>query len=187
MLARMGQREWALVAIVAALIVGVLFYFFAIQPMQSQIATLNQQINLLTFQRNQGLAAQRALPELQATIASLEAQKQVFLLELPPEEHLAQVLASIDRRAQESGVTIESLARSLSQSQVPGVRSVNLGLRVSSPFPELYVFLTRLEKMRRFSTISGLQIQVGKQVSNPQLTTSMTMTVYVYTGKGVKP
>jgi type IV pilus assembly protein PilO len=78
MLARMGQREWALVAIVAALIVGVLFYFFAIQPMQSQIATLNQQINLLTFQRNQGLAAQRALPELQATIASLEAQKQVF-------------------------------------------------------------------------------------------------------------
>ncbi len=187
MLARLGQREWAIIVIVISVLLGIGLYIFLIQPMQSQIATLQSQIAELSVQRDRGRAAERALPQLRATIVDLELQRQRFLRELPPQEDLSQVLTLLTQLARRSGVTLKSIGRTTGGSEVAGVRTINLAMQVESPFPELFTFLKQLENLQRFATISGLNLTVGAESSNPAINSSMTMTVYVYTGQSAAP
>ena len=186
LLARMGQREWAIVSIVAALLLGMMWYFLVTQPLQNRIPEIQAEVDQLTGERDKGRAAQAALPQLRATIAQLDAERQAFLRELPPTEQIGQVLSLLAQKARESGVVLKTLNRTpAATSDVPNVRSTNLAVAVESPFPELYVFLKQLEGLQRFSTISGLNLALGTaQTANPPINTSLTMTVYTYTGQG---
>ncbi|WP_223299842.1 GspMb/PilO family protein [Meiothermus taiwanensis] len=113
--------------------------------------------------------------------------------ELPPTEQLGRVLSSLAQTARESGVVLRTLSRSPGDNQgVANVRATNLALQVESPFPELYVFLRSLEGLQRFATVSGLNLTLSgsgaaateAQATNPIINTSLTMTVYTYTGQG---
>jgi type IV pilus assembly protein PilO len=181
----MGQREWAVVSIVMALLLGVLWYFLVTQPLQNHIPEVQAQVDSLTTERDRGRAAQAALPQLRETIAKLDAERQQFLRELPPTEQLGRVLNSLAQQARESGVVLKSLSRGPGDTQVSNVRSTNLALQVESPWGELYTFLKNLEAQQRFSTVSGLNLALGNaQSTNPPINTSLTMTVYTYTGEG---
>lgn len=209
MLARFGQREWSLIAIGAAIVIGFLWFYWMVQPLRQQAefvrlgsngetvaptipvnGPLPEDLGIDDLQaaRDRGRRAQAALGQLRNTIAELEARQQQFLRELPPQERLADVLASLTQQARQSGVTVRSIQRSpVAQTDVQGVRSVNLALQLESPFSELYVFLRRLEELQRFSTISGLNMSLGGtsgQTANPIINTSLTMTVYVYQAPG---
>lgn len=186
LLARMGQREWAIIAIVLAILLAVGWYFSFTQPLQNSIPAVESKITELTSDRDKGRAAQRALPVLRSTIADLESQQQAFLRELPPSEQLGRVFTDLAQEANESGVTIKSINRGSGDSQgVTNVRATSLALQIESPFAGLYRFLQRLEKFQRFATVSGLTLTLGSEAtSNPQINTSLTMTVYTYTGPG---
>lgn len=179
MLARLGQREWALLAVVLTALLGLLWYYLFIVPTRQEIATVRQEIDRLTIERNRGLQAQRALPELRATIAALQAQRLAFLRALPREEKLAEVLSEVLQDAEASGVVVRSFTRSRASTPVPEVRAVNLALALEAPFPEIYAYLQRLEDLSRFSTLSGLNLSVQSQEANPTLATGLTLTVYV--------
>lgn len=187
MLARLGQREWAIIIILASFLLAAGLFFFLIQPMRSEIGLLRGQIAELSVQRDRGLAAQRALPQLRATILDLELQRQRFLRELPPQEDLSQVLTLLTQLARRSGVTLKTIGRTTGGSEVAGVRTINLAMQVESPFPELFTFLKQLENLQRFATVAGLNLTVGAESSNPTINSSMTMTVYVYTGQAAAP
>ena len=179
MLARLGQRKWALLAVVLTALLGLLWYYLFIVPTRQEIATVRQEIDRLTIERNRGLQAQRALPELRATIAALQAQRLAFLRALPREEKLAEVLSEVLQDAEASGVVVRSFTRSRTSAPVPEVRAVNLALALEAPFPEIYAYLRRLEDLSRFSTLSGLNLSVQSQEANPTLATGLTLTVYV--------
>lgn len=179
MLARLGQREWALIAIALTLVVVLLWYFFLIVPLRQETDLVRQEIATLIPERDRGRQAQRALPELRAAIAQLQAERQAFLRTLPREERLAQVLSEILGEAVRSGVTVRSFTRSPTSAPVPEVRAVNLALSLEAPFPETYAYLQRLEGLSRFSSISGLNLSVQGQEVNPSLNTSLTLTLYV--------
>lgn len=179
MLARLGQREWALLAMVLTALLGLLWYYLFIVPTRQEIATVRQEIDRLTIERNRGLQARRALPELRATIAALQAQRLAFLRALPREERLAEVLSEVLQDAEASGVVVRSFTRSRTSAPVPEVRAVNLALALEAPFPEIYAYLRRLEDLSRFSTLSGLNLSVQSQEANPTLATGLTLTVYV--------
>lgn len=179
MLARLGQREWALLAMVLTLVVGLLWYFYGIVPLRQETEAVRQEINALIPERDKGRRAQRALPELRATIANLQAERQAFLRALPKEERLAQVLSEILGEATRSGVTVRSFTRSPTSAPVPEVRAVNLALSLEAPFPETFAYLRRLEGLSRFSSISGLNLSVQGQDLNPRLSTSLTLTLYM--------
>jgi type IV pilus assembly protein PilO len=164
----------ALVAVVA-----LLWYFYGIVPLRQETEGVRQEINALIPERDKGRRAQRALPELRATIATLQAERQAFLRALPKEERLAQVLSEILGEAARSGVTVRSLNRSPTAAPVPEVRAVNLALALEAPFPETFTYLRRLEALSRFSTISGLNLSVQGQEQNPTLSTSLTLTLYM--------
>nr|WP_279232208.1 type 4a pilus biogenesis protein PilO [Thermus albus] len=175
----MGQREWALIAIALTLVVALLWYFLLIVPMRQETETVRQEIERLIPERNRGRQAQRALPELRAAIAELQAERQAFLRALPREERLAQVLNEILTEALRSGVTVRSFTRSPTSAPVPEVRAVNLALSLEAPFPETYAYLKRLEELSRFSSLSGVNLSVQGQDVNPLLSTSLTLTLYV--------
>ena len=179
MLARLGQREWALIAMALVAVVALLWYFYGIVPLRQETEGVRQEINALIPEREKGRRAQRALPELRATIATLQAEREAFLRALPKEERLAQVLSEILGEATRSGVTVRSLNRSPTAAPVPEVRAVNLALALEAPFPENFAYLRRLEALSRFSTISGLNLSVQGQEQNPALSTSLTLTLYM--------
>jgi len=178
-LARLGQREWALLAMVLTLVVGLLWYFYGIVPLRQETEAVRQEINRLLPERDKGRRAQRALPELRATIANLQAERQAFLRALPKEERLAQVLSEVLGEATRSGVEVRSFTRSPTSAPVPEVRAVNLALSLEGPFPETFAYLRRLEGLSRFSSISGLNLSVQGQEANPRLATSLTLTLYM--------
>jgi type IV pilus assembly protein PilO len=178
-------------AIAVALLLGLMWYFLVTQPLQGRIPELQAEVDRLTVERDRGRAAQRALPQLREAIARLDAERQQFLRELPPTEQLGRVLSSLAQTARESGVVLRTLNRSPGDNQgVANVRATNLALQVESPFPELYVFLRNLEGLQRFATVSGLNLTLSEsgpaaneaQAANPIINTSLTMTVYTYTG-----
>ncbi|WP_234553712.1 type 4a pilus biogenesis protein PilO [Thermus caliditerrae] len=179
MFARLGQREWALIAIALTLAVALLWYFLLIVPLRQETEQVRQEIAQLVPQRDRGRQAQRALPELRATIAELQAERQAFLRALPKEERLAQVLNEILGEAVRSGVTVRSFTRSPASAPVPEVRAVNLALSLEAPFPETYAYLRRLEGLSRFSSLSGINLSVQGQDLNPLLSTSLTLTLYM--------
>lgn len=183
MLAKIGQREIAIIVIILTLIAAAGWYFTWYGNAQDNIEKIQADIDRLTIERNRGLAAKRALPQLEATIASYESQIAEFLKALPPREEFASVLQDLSDRAKATGVTVKTIGRSPAESKVEDVRAVNVSLTLESPFPELFVYLKKLEDMKRFSTIDGLTMSLSEANSyNPLLSTNLTMTVYVYEG-----
>ncbi len=161
-------------------LLALLWYFFIIQPLRDETAQVQSEIERLIPERDRGRQAQRALPQLRALIADLQAQRLAFLRALPREERLAEVLDEILGEAQRSGVQILSLNRSPTQAPTPEVRAVNLALSFEGPFPETYAFLRRLEGLSRFTTISGLTLSVRNPgEADPILSTSLTLTLYM--------
>ena len=181
----LGQREWALLSILVVALLGVGWYYFLIAPIYQEISRVQSEIEGLTQERNRGLQAQRALPELRATLAQLQAERAAFLRALPPEERLFAVLGELSQEAQRSGVVLKSFTRSPTSAPVPEVRAVSLALQLEAPFPETYTFLKRLEGLSRFSTVSGLNLSAASQDQNPVLNTGLTLTLYTL-AKGVQ-
>jgi len=183
MLAKLGQREIAITVIILTLAAAAVWYFTWYSNAQNNINQIQSNIQELTLERDRGRAAKRALPQLEETIAEYESQITEFLEVLPPKEEFASVLRDISSRARATGVTIKSITRSPGESKVEDVRAINVTLSLESPFPELFVFLKKLESMKRFSTIDGLTMSISEVNSyNPMLNTNLTMTVYVYEG-----
>lgn len=183
MLAKLGQREIAIIVIILTLIAGATWYFTWYSSAQHKIEQLQSEIDRLEMERSRGLAAKRALPQLEATISDYEAQIAEFLKALPPREEFASVLQGLADRANATGVIMRSITRSPSESQVQDVRAIKVSLALDSPFPELFVFLKKLESMKRFSAIDGLAMSISEANStNPLLSTNMNMTFYVYEG-----
>ncbi len=184
MFAKIGQRETAIIVIVLSLLVAGLWYFTWYKNAQVRIEELQDDISRLEIQKQRGLAARRAMPQLEATIREYEAQIAEFLKALPPREEFASVLKELSAHANATGVTLRSIARAPAGSPVEDVRAINVTLTLESTFPKLFVFLKKLESMRRFSTVDGLAMTLGgEEYTNPTLDTNLTMTIYVYEGK----
>ena len=194
-LAKLGQREWAIIVMVLALLLGAAWYFTITTSLQNQIPGIESEISTLEQERDRGLAARRALPQLRALITQLEGERQQFLRELPPSEQLGRVLTEITQQARESGVRLRQFNRSGGDSGgVANVRATNIALQFDARYTEFFAFLDRLEGLRRFATTSGLNLTLGGgpaapggvpsvgSENDPAIGTSLTMTVYTYTG-----
>ena len=182
-LSKLDSRTLALVLIGASLLLAVLWYFFWFQPTQTRIAQIEEEIQRLELERHKGLMAKKRLPQVQERIATLEKEIQGFLAALPREEKFYEVLELLSKNAKETGVTLSALSRSPTQSEIAEVASVDVGLQMEAPFPELYAYLKRLESLKRYSSIKGISLAVSDQSSlNPKINASMTIRFYVYRG-----
>ncbi len=163
----------------AALLLGVLWYSFLIVPLQEETRRVRQEIEALILERNRGRQAQRALPELRAAIAALQAERQAFLRALPREERLGEVLQEILGEAVRSGVVVRAFNRSPTTAPIPEVRAVNLALTVEGPFPETFTYLRSLEGLSRFVTLSGPTLSARREGEEPILNADLTLSIYM--------
>ena len=181
---KLDSRVVAAIAVVLSLLLAVVWYYYWYKPTTERIAEIEQQIQRLETQRNKGLRAKRQLPELRKRIAELEQEIQIFMASLPKEEKFYEVMDLLSKNAKETGVTINSLTRSPSQSEIADVRSIDVGLRFEAPFPELYTYLKRLENLKRYSSINGIDLTIAeKNTLNPRISASLTIRFYVYGGQ----
>jgi len=180
---KVDSRMLATILIAVSLLAGGLWYLFWLKPTRTQIQRVEEEIQRLEIKRRKGLAAKRRLTQLRKQIASLEAEIQSFLAALPKEEKFYEVLDLLTRNAKETGVTLKSLTRNPTKSEIAGVSSIDVAIRTDSTFPQLYAYLKRLESLRRYSSINGVKLTAGKQNEpNPQIGANMTVRFYVYQG-----
>lgn len=185
-LPKLSQRDTSLLIMLAALVVGGLWYLLGVSPMRDQVFQNQLQIETLTQQRDTGLKVQAGLPQIQQEVARLEAQRAAFFQRLPTQEALASLLNALVDEAAKAGIRIGSFNRTPASqaTESENVRSVNLTMLVEGPFPEVYAYLQRLEEMQRFSILSNLVLGQATNAQNPSLASgrveaSFTLTFFV--------
>jgi len=180
---KIDNRTLAIILITLSLVIAGAWYYFWYQPTLARIDSIEQEIQTLESKRQKGLLAKRRLPQLREQIAALEAEIQKFLAALPEEEKFHEVLDLLAQNAKETKVKLKSLNRSPTRSEIAEVSSIDVAINVEAPFPQLYSYLKRLESLRRYSSIKGVQLSATKQDTvNPPINANMTVRFYVYNG-----
>jgi type IV pilus assembly protein PilO len=179
------QRDVALIVIILTLLGVVLWYFYLYRPTQHSISGLHDDIAQLNVQIQRGEAAQRNLPQLRLAVAQLEQDRVTFLSQLPKENQVAQLIEQLRTAAASAGVTLESISKGGGGTQQsPDVRPLAFSLNTQGTYSQTMAFLETLESLKRFTKISQVGFSVkDRGSSNPDLSTSYSFTVYVFTGK----
>lgn len=176
------QRDWAIIFIVLSFVGAGLWYWFMYRPTQDTIAEREAEIARLDVQIERGEAARRNLPALRAAVAELELDRQEFLRQLPRESEVANLVDDLRLTASAADVTLNSVSQSGPSDPVPDVRSIGFTLATSAPFAQTMGMLGILETLQRYTKISSLSMSVGEQADDPELSSSFSFTVYVFTG-----
>jgi len=181
---RIDSRTLAAISIAAALLLALAWYLYWYQPAQLKIQELREEIRTLEVERRKGLAAKRRLPKLREEIANLEKEIEAFLAALPEEEKFYEVLDLLSKNAKETGVVLNSLSRSPSRSEIAQVGSIDVSMNLEGQFANLYAYLKRLENLKRYSSIDGVNLSATQTATpDPRLGASLTVRFYVYQGK----
>ena len=185
-LPKLSQRDASLLVMLAALVIGGVWYLWGIAPMRDRVFDNRLQVDTLTQQRDTGLRVQAGLPQIQREVALLEAQRAAFFQRLPTQEALASLLNALVAESSAAGIRIGSFNRTPTSqaTEAENVRSVNLAMQVEGDFSKVYAYLRRLEEMQRFSILSNLVLGQVTNAQNPSLASgrveaSFTLTFFV--------
>lgn len=181
-LRNLRQRDIAIIFIVLSIAGAVLWFFYMYQPTQDEITSLETEITTLDSRIRDGQDAQRVLPDLRLTIASLEQDRREFLAELPLESEIAGLLDQLRLSASEADILINSFSQGGGGENVQDVRSIGFNIATSAPFFETMQFLGSLESLERFTKINQVSLATNETFSNPMLAASFNFTIYVFTG-----
>lgn len=182
-LRNLRQRDIALVLLVLTIIGGVLWYFYLYQPSQDRIAELESEIQRLDVEIRRGEDARRNLPDLRLAVALLEEERRVFLSQLPQESQVANVIDDLRRSAEAAGVTIASFSQGSASENIQSVRPIGFTVASSGTFGDVMGFLGVLEGLTRYTKINQVGLSLSSDdSSDPDLTSNVGFTVYVFTG-----
>jgi len=182
-LARLKQRDWAIIFIVVSVIAAGLWYWFMYRPTQETIAELEAEIVRLDTQIERGQAARRNLPALRLAVAELEVDRREFLAELPTESDIADLIDSLRASAADADVTVNSLGQGGGGENIQDVRPIGFTLATTGSFAQTMSFLGTLETLQRFTKIQQVTLSVSEQVNDPNLNANFGFTVYVFAGE----
>jgi Tfp pilus assembly protein PilO len=142
------RRQHVALAVLAAILLVVLFWLLLWQPQRAELTEVEEQIAAQQQQQQQlGLELQRLrmireeAPEVEAQLAAAEAV-------LPRSSALPSALRQLQLAADESGVVLQSLSAS-PPTQLPnaseGLSSIDVTLQLAGGYFQLVDFLRRVE------------------------------------------
>lgn len=106
----LGALTWkmqiAVFAVVAALMVGVFYQWWAV-PAQEALAQQQQRIDELSVNIDRGLATARQLPEFRQNVAALEARLESLRAVLPEQKDVGELLRRLQTLATQSNLQIK--------------------------------------------------------------------------------
>lgn len=181
---KLAGRELALLSLCAAVLVGLLWYFYLYSPTRAHITQLRGENLGLETQIATGRAARASLPELRAEVARLERERDVFLAQLPEANEVAEMLDQLRDAARDANVSFTGLQNSGPGGEVvSGVRLLNFTLATEGNYARTIGFLRLLEALPRFTRVQRVALTAGTEAqADPTLAATYDFTVYVYTG-----
>ncbi|WP_034385254.1 type 4a pilus biogenesis protein PilO [Deinococcus sp. YIM 77859] len=183
MSSKVAPRPLFLLVVAACLLLLLLWYFLRFQPRQQEISLLKGELETTRLNAERHRAAQRELPELRVAVARLQVERDQFLRALPATAQFGVVLDEVRRNISAAGAELTTFTvQNGTASGLPGgVRPINLNLGVSGQFAEVFRALRSLETMNRFTTVSGLNLQLPQASTfNPTLEGTLNLTVYTF-------
>ena len=184
MLAKLKSRDIFLIALVATLLVFLLWYFVIFQNTRTTISSLQSQLDTLSIQRDAARSAVAQLPALRQQVSELQVKRDELLRELPQTAQVGRVVDEIRTDVLAAGGTLNSVAQNAGAGTgLPaGVTPIGLALGVDGSFESLFRVLRSLEGMSRFSTINSLALNLGGAADSfdPKLSGQMGVTVYTF-------
>lgn len=182
-LRNLRQRDIAIILIVLTVIGGVLWWFYLYQPAQDRIAALEADIQRLDVEIRRGEDARRNLPELRLAVALLEEERRVFLSQLPTESQVSNVIDDLRRSAEAAGVVVQSFSQGGASENIQNVRPLGFTVAATGSFGETMDFLGVLEGLQRYTKVNQVGLSLSSDDSaDPELSTNVGFTVYVFTG-----
>ncbi len=193
MLASLSSRVIAFIVIGLSCLVALVWYLTAYQSAQTTIASLTTEIDALESKRQIGENAKRNVQRLCGVVAGLEADKAGFLAQLPSSEQFSSLLTNLRTGIETNKGQLNSLTRQLNPASgaapIPaGIRAVNLSMALEGTYGSLYSILVSLEQQQRFLNVENVSFSQGNQAtiagdrpsSNPNLSSALSLTAYVY-------
>lgn len=184
MLAKLRSRDIFLLALVATLLLFLLWYFVIFQSTRDTITEKQSELDTLQIQVNAARQAEAELPRLRQQVADLEVRRDELLRQLPQTQRIGSVVDEIRTDVLAAGGTLNSVAQNAgAASGLPaGVTPIGLALGVDGSFEALFKVLRSLEGMSRFSTIDSVALNLGGTAESfdPTLSGQMGVTVYTF-------
>lgn len=142
------SRLQVLLAVLAAVLVVVLFYFLMVQPRQDEILAIEEDIDVqlelqreLTAERNRLRSVRERAPEVEADLVTAAAV-------LPPAPEVPEFLRQLDLAAEDSGVLLRSVAPQRPQQVADaeeGLSELPFTVQVEGTYFQIVDFLRRIE------------------------------------------
>lgn len=184
MLAKLKSRDIFLLALVATLLIFLLWYFVIFQNTRTTITSKQSELDTLQIQVQAARQAEAELPRLRQQVADLEVKRDELLRQLPQTQQIGSVVDEIRTDVLAAGGTLNSVAQNAGAAAgLPaGVTPIGLALGVDGSFESLFRVLRSLEGMSRFSTIDSVALNLGGSAESfdPTLAGQMGVTVYTF-------
>jgi type IV pilus assembly protein PilO len=180
---RLGRRHLLMLSATVTALGLMLWYFNLYTPTTLRLTELEASVQGLESQVALGRAARANLPELRAEIARLEAERDRFLVQLPLQSEVAELLDYLREASNATGVTLNALQHTGSGTQsVEGVRPLGFSLSTQGTYHQTITFLERLETLPRFARVQRVGLSTNESSSDPLLSANYDFTVFVFAG-----
>jgi len=182
-LAKLKQRDIALIAIGITLLLIIIWYFSFYSPVRADVDARNSELSDLKTQVSTAEAIAGQVPQLQKAVADLKLQQDEFSRSLPKTQEIGNLVRDLQGNLASSGAEILSLTQTPgTASALPGVQAIGISMNLRSTFNALYQSLKSLEGMQRYSNVDTLTVslQGDPDSLNPKLGSTMAMTVYTF-------
>jgi type IV pilus assembly protein PilO len=190
MLSKLSGQNIALIIIAVSVLLAVVWYFTLYSNTLAESDGVRTEIVALNEKKQVGERARTNVISLCQVVTDLERQKAEFLRALPSNEQFSSLLNTLRVQASAGGGRLNSVSRALGAAggAVPaGVKSITLSMNLEATFDGIRTLLASFEQQQRFLKVETVSLSPGAtssdptaQLSNPLLTSSMSMTAYIY-------
>ncbi len=182
-LAKLKQRDIALIAIGITVLLIIIWYFSFYSPVRADIDTRNTELTDLKTQVTSAQAIAAQVPQLEKAVADLRLQQDEFSRSLPKTQEIGNLVRDLQGNLAASGAEILTLTQSPGTVQnLPGVQAIGIQMGLKSTFDALYRSLQALEGLQRYSNLNTLTVnlQGDPESLDPKLSSTLAMTVYTF-------
>jgi Tfp pilus assembly protein PilO len=178
-----------IVAVVAAVVVVMLFWIVLIKPKSNEVGQVNKKVEDANSQ-GQKLRLQLAqLQNAKDNAPATQAKLAKFELLLPPTPDLPTFIREVQAAANADGIDLQSIAPSppsalasgtAAAATGPTIETISVNLQVQGGFFRMESFLARLEDLQRVVQIKNLSMSPIRDKLTGELTLQSTITLTMY-------
>ncbi|MDQ4028784.1 MAG: type 4a pilus biogenesis protein PilO [Actinomycetota bacterium] len=177
-----SARARLILAIVAALLVSVAFYFLFVRSRQGQLSEVQNEIDAEEAKTVELEATLSRLQGLQANAAKFEARLAEIRELIPPDDEVANFIFQVQDEANRAGVTFVEVTPEVPKpppegAQVAEIRAV---IGAEGDYFALQDFLRRLYDLDRALRIDNLAITSEEDAETEQLNVTLTATARIF-------